>query len=465
MSSSVTAPVTVSNPGFTGVSKFATSLQQVLTRAVGIASLPLQSLQTGLTTLNSQEAALQGLDTNFSSLQIALSSIQSAVTSGLLSTSVSNGGIASATAGAGASAASYTLEVDNLGAYSTALSVAGAAPVTDPTTQGISSSTVLTLSIGGTPTTITAASTSLQDLASAINSQAAGQAQATIVNVGSTSSPDYRLSVQAASLGTGAIDLTDPSGDLISSSTAGVPASYIVDGAPAISSTTRNITLAPGLTVSLLGQSAAGVATTITVKTDTSTLASAFSNFASAYNAAADAISAQRGKDAGALSGDSTLQSLSSTLSQLGTFTNGTPASALANFGVTLDQNGQLSVDTGAFTSAANANLSTLISTLGGADTGGFLQFATNALSGIEDSTTGILPAHEASVNGQITAQNTQIASEQATVNQLQTNLTAQISLADSTLAELESQVSYVTGLFGQYTGATNTQANGLATL
>ena len=55
----------VAPPTFTGVSKFATSLQQVLTRAVGIASLPLDSLEAGLTDLNNQQSAVQSLDTTF----------------------------------------------------------------------------------------------------------------------------------------------------------------------------------------------------------------------------------------------------------------------------------------------------------------------------------------------------------------------------------------------------------------
>lgn len=466
MSTSLTAPVTAANPTFTGVSNYATSLQQVLTREVGIASLPLASLKNGLTTLNSQQAALQGLDTSFSSLQIALGSIQAAVTSGLLGVSVADPAIATATVGTGATPGTYSLEVNDPGAYSTALSVAGATAVADPTTQGITSSATLTLSVGGVNTTITPASADLQDLASAINGQSGGQVQATLVNVGSTSSPDYRLSLQSANLSSDAIGLTDSTGNnLISSSANGAEANYTVDGAPAISSNTRNITLSTALTVNITGQSASGVATTITVQTDPSALASAFSNFASAYNAAQTAIADQRGQNAGPLSGDSVLLSLTSALSQLGTYSNGSPDTALANFGITVDQNGQLSVDTAAFTTAANANFSTLVSTLGGTATGGFLQTATNVLNGVEDPTVGDLPSAESSLANQITNQNAEIAAEQATVTQLQTNLTAQIAQADSTIAELESKVSYVTGLFAQYTGATNSQSNGLATL
>ena len=76
-----------------------------------------------------------------------------------------------------------------------------------------------------------------------------------------------------------------------------------------------------------------------------------------------------------------------------------------------------------------------------------------------------MIKTEETNLSSQITDQQTKIANEQATVNQLQTNLTAQISQADTAIAELESQVSYVTGLFAQYTGASNTQSNGLTTL
>ena len=314
----------------------------------------------------------------------------------------------------------------------------------------------------------------MQDLANAINSQSNGQVQATLVNVGSTSSPDYRLSLQAANLGNGAIHLKDSSGTgVISTSTAGTQASYYVDGlTTVINSNSRTVTLSPGLTVNLAGQSAAdtsnanGLAsTTIRVSDDPSGLASAFSAFAGSYNAAVDAIAQYHGAGGGALEGDSLLQTLTGVLNQLGTWNNGSPASALANYGITVDTTGQLSVDTTTFTNAANANFPALLSTLGSATTGGFLQTATNLLTGIEDPATGVIRTEEASVAIEIATAQTNISNEQTKVNQLQTNLTKQISLADSAIAELESQVSYVTGLFAQYTGANNTQSNGLSTL
>ena len=576
MATSSTSPASVASltapPTFTGVSKFATSLQQVLTRAVAIGSLPLQTDQATLTGLTTTQSDLQGLDTVFTTLQQSVSSLQSALTSSLLTASTSDSTV-STTLGTGATAGTYSIAVDNLGAFSTALSSAGSPPVTDPTTQGISTSSTFTLTVGAATTTIKPASSDLQDLAGAINSQAGGQVQATLVNVGSTSSPDYRLSLQAVNLGTdtigltdssstnlispptatalssagsppvtdpatqgisssatftltvgtstpititpastdlqdlagainsqsgglvqasfvnvgsasspdyrlslqaatpgtGAIDFTDSSGTELTSpstTTTGSLASYRVDGLlTPISSNSRTITLSPGLTVNLLAKNASGASTTITIADNPAGLASAFSAFAGSYNAAVDAIAQYHGQGGGALEGDSVLQTLTGVLTQLGNYNNGSPVSALANFGVTLDETGQLSVDTTTFTNAANANFPTLISALGGATAGVFLQTATNLLAGIEDPAAGALKVEEASVASQITNQQSTISNEQAAVNLLQTNLTQQISQADTAIAELESQVSYVTGLFAQYTGATNTQSNGLSTL
>ncbi len=401
---------------FKGQSQFAASLQQVITRAVGIASLPLDSDQATLTTLTGQQTALGGLDTDFSNLQESVTSLQTALSSNSLSSSVSDGSIVNATVAAGANPGVYSIHVDDLGAYSTALSNPGGTTVTDPTTQGISSSATLTLNVNGTPTTITPASTSLDDLATAINTQASSQVQATVVNVGSTGAPDYRLSLTATNLGALSVDLTDSSDtSVIADSNLGSPASYEVGGlSTPLTSDSRTITLAPGLTVNLLAQSTSTQPTTITVSNDPTALASAFSSFAQTYNQAVIDLGQYHGKSGGALEGDSIITTLTNVLQQLSNYSNGSPETALANFGITVGDTGQLSVDTTAFTTAANANFANLTATLGGTSTGGFLQAATNALTSIEDPTVGSLRTEETNVAGEVTAQNATITGEQA---------------------------------------------------
>jgi len=453
MSTSATATAST----FSGQSQFAASLQQVITRAVGIASLPLDSDQATLTTLTDHQTALQGLDADFANLQSSVTSLQTALSSDSLAASVSDSTV-SASVGSGAAAGNYSIQVDDIGAFSTALSNGGATAVTDPSSQGISTSATLTLNVNGTNTTITPASDSLTDLATAINTQAGSQVQATVVNVGSAGSPDYRLSLTAANLGALSIDLTDSSGaSVIAESDAGSSAVYEVGGlSTPVTSDSRTVTLAPGLTVSLLSQNTSGVFTTINVGDDPSALASAFSSFAQSYNQAVNDLNQYHGKNGGALEGDSIVGTLTNVLQQLSTYSNGSPETALANFGITVGDTGQLSVDTAAFTAAANANFSSLAAALGGTTTGGFLLAATNALNGVEDTTSGSLKVEENTIAGEITAQNTTIAGEQARIAQLQTNITAQMVQADAAISALESQLSYVNGLFFAITGNNN---------
>jgi len=456
MSTSTTTAAS-STPTFSGQSQFAASLQQVITRAVGIASLPLQTDEVTLNSLDSRHTDLQYLDTDFANIQNSVAAIQTALSSSSLSTSVSDSTV-SATVASNASPGSYSIQVENLGSFSTALSNAGSTAVTDPTSQGISSDTSLTLNVGGTLTSITPASTSLDDLATAINTQSDGQVQATVVNVGSTSSPDYRLSLAAGTLGTSSIDLTDSSGtSLIAESNPGSLASYEVAGQTAtLTSDTRTVTLAPGLTVNLLSENTSGNPTTVTVSNDPSALASAFSDFAQNYNQAVSDLAQYHGKDGGALEGDSIIGTLTNTLQQLSTYSNGTAASSLANFGITVDDTGVLSIDSATFSSAATTNFANLVSTLGGTSTNGFLFTASNLLNGVEDTTTGSLKLEENTAASEITAQNTTIANEQAKISQIQTNITQQMVSADAAIAALESQVSYVNGLFYSITGNNN---------
>ena len=87
---------------------------------------------------------------------------------------------------------------------------------------------------------------------------------------------------------------------------------------------------------------------------------------------------------------------------------------------------------------------------------GGFLQAATNALNSVNDLTTGSIQVEENTGRDQITSQNAKIADEQAKIALLQSNLTAQIVKADAAISALESQLSYVNGLFYSITGNNN---------
>ena len=181
-SSSLSTPIT-----FTGQSTFSSSFEQVLQRAVSIASLPMQELENEVNTLQSQQTDLNNMQSAFNTLQGALQSVASAAT-GQVSASSSDNSVVVATAQSTTLPGTYSISVQNVGSSTSTISNAGSPPVTDPTTANISPSSTFTLTVNGNTTTITPTSGTLHSLADAINTSNSG-VSATIVNLGSNSSP------------------------------------------------------------------------------------------------------------------------------------------------------------------------------------------------------------------------------------------------------------------------------------
>src|SRR3984893_6483948 len=144
---------TVPPPTFTGISKFASDFQQVLNRAVQIASLRLQNRPTELNTLTSQQSALLGFQTAFAPLEAAILNLGTAA-QGSLAASVSNSSVLQATATSSALPGTYTVEVTSLGSSTSTLSKNGLITVTDPSSQDISSASSFKLTINGADHTI-----------------------------------------------------------------------------------------------------------------------------------------------------------------------------------------------------------------------------------------------------------------------------------------------------------------------
>jgi len=302
------------SPIFTGVSSYASDLQQVMSRALSIAALPLQQYQNQLQDMNSQASALSSLDTQFTALQSAIQSLDSALGPNSYTATSSAPDIVSASAGSGAFQGSVTLDVTSVGSYTSTISHDTLPAVTDPYSSSVSSSQDFTLTVDGQTFQIHNSGTGLVGLAQAINAASAG-VQASVINTGNSDSPSYRLVLRGNNLGPTAIQLNDGAQDLLDTLNTGTMATYQVNGLPTtIQSNSRTVTLGPGLTVDLLQTTTAGQPVTISVGRDKSGLSSAISAFVDAYNAVVDALDKQVGKDGGALSGQSIISSLFSSL-------------------------------------------------------------------------------------------------------------------------------------------------------
>src|SRR5690349_10575854 len=102
-------------------SKYSSDLQQVLSRAVAIASLPLTQLNGQLTTLQNRSTALNSLNGKFTALQSALQGVSDAVVSS--SALVSDHSVITAQTDATTKPGSYSIHVVTAGSSSNALSL------------------------------------------------------------------------------------------------------------------------------------------------------------------------------------------------------------------------------------------------------------------------------------------------------------------------------------------------------
>jgi len=207
--------------------------------------------------------------------------------------------------------------------------------------------------------------------------------------------------------------------------------------------------LSPGLTVDLLQASPAGVPSTITVAESPTGIENSLAAFANAYNAAVDALSQQHGQNAGALGGQGVIQSLSTALREITSYSSGSGGvTSLISLGLQFDTSGHLNFDSSTFQTATSNGLTSVLSFLGANGAQGFLSSATNILTGVTDATNGEIPQAISGYQQEIKNNNALVTKNQDQVNLLQQNLTAQLAKSDALVAQLEQQATYFTNLF-----------------
>jgi flagellar hook-associated protein 2 len=424
---------------FTGSSRYSTDFQNVISRAVSIATLPVTQLQTTETGLTSQSTELSTLDTDFTTLQTAIEKISTAVGSAAYSATSSDEDVATATVTEGATPGTYSLTVSDIGAYATSMTSSSWSAGTEAATYK--------LTVGDTTYDISPSSDSAADVASAINSAAGSAVTATVVNVGGSSSTDYRLVLTATALGDLSPSLTKDGTEVQTQQTTGSLAKYeVANSGITVESDSRTVSIADGVSVDLV--SASDTAIDITVSASYSKLSSALSSFATAYNAVATELASQRGSEGGALTGQSIVSTLSTALRSLGTYNDSDSGlSGLLSLGLTLGKDGQITFDSDTFDTALSSDSTAIATFLGSADSGGFLKQATDAMTGLLDTDTGSLTTAQSSLTTQISNIEDRITAAQARVDALETRLNAKMAAADALVATLEQTYSYITSL------------------
>jgi flagellar hook-associated protein 2 len=419
-------------PIFTGSSSYSKDLQNVVARAVSIASLPLTQLNNDKTDLSKQSDEMTTIGQKVAAVRDAIDGIGVALNSSFDS-NISDATVLSATTGPGAIEGNYSVLVSDAGAYSTMMTGTWSTPTGAPKTYQ--------LWVGTTSYDVTGADNSAASVASAINKSFGDKVHATVVNVGPNDTPDYRISLQSVALTAETLDLTDGA-SLASQQAAGRPAQYEVNrSGRTVSSSTRTVSIADGVTLTLLKSSA--TAANVTVTRSTSALNDALGKLVDAYNAVGKELDAQRGSAAGPLQGNPIVSALSSALTGLATYSSTGAFSGLRDMGVELQKDGTLKQNQFALIGADLTNSAGVTSFFES-----FLTAADAVLDGLDSPTFGIVAQSQSDLKTQIADVTHTISDKQSQIDDLQQRLTDQMAATDALLATMEQQYGYMSSMF-----------------
>jgi flagellar hook-associated protein 2 len=422
--------------------------------AVTAAEAPEQIWETEESTLQSQVSALTQIQTDASTLDNDMQSLNS-ITGPLSAMTVtsSNADVVSASAASGSTVGNHVVVVNSL---ATTASWTSGTFASSTTAMPAGSFTITSGS--GTATTITTDGTeTLSDVANDINSDDLGVTANVI-----TDDSGSRLALVANSSGTAA-NFTVASGSTgygFTQAATGSDASLTVDGI-SISSATNTVTgVIPGVTLNLLSADP-GVQVSLGVAPDTSQIESTLQQFVSDYNTVVSDLSAQftfsssTGSE-GVLASDSTVRNLQSEVLSALDYTY-TPASGsttvpnLSSLGISVDNNGQLSLDTSTLQSALQSNFSDVQSFFQGTSLNGFANSFDQQLTSFISPADGAFTVDLQSMNSQYTDLENDISDFQTNyIAPLQTQLQADYSQAEIALQELPNQMKEIDQELGQ---------------
>jgi flagellar hook-associated protein 2 len=235
---------------------------------------------------------------------------------------------------------------------------------------------------------------------------------------------------------------------------AATDANYSINGFPATSANNVVSGAISGVTLDLLGQSAANTPTTLTISADTTAASTSIGTFVTAVNGVLSAIQSLGGYDAstqtaGPLNGNATLESFQNQLENiLGQVKSGNTSgvASLADLGITADANtGQLDSNSTTLNNALSANLTAVGNLLGG--TNGIatrLNTLINQYSGAGGLLTSINQGLQSSLSS-VSRQQTALQAELATYS---ATLTSQYNAMDAAVAALKETQTYLTAEF-----------------
>jgi flagellar hook-associated protein 2 len=382
-------------------------------------------------------------------------SVLATLTEGLaFSTTSSDSNKVTASSGPTAGTGTHSIEVTQL-AQAASSYAAGTTAITDPTTA-LNNTGNITITYAGTATAVDVSGKSLNEIRDLVNSSVSG-VTASVVNVGDSSNPNYRLIV--AGKDTGASNTLTFNVDAgvslnFNEITQAKNSIFSVDGITGIQRSSNTVgDYLQGTTLTFLAKTDTNTPVTLTTTTDVGSIKSKIKKFVDAYNEIATFYNSYNTynsatKVAGAFFGDSSLSSLmarmrSNVFEGGSDFTSSTNYSSLSDIGISIQNDGTLELDDTKITEALTKDASEVLELFAdsdgaGADKGIAIVFRKFA----EDATTGGTDENGISYTGTLTAKSdaikTQISSLQKTIDDGEDHLAKYTQMLKTKYAKFE---------------------------
>lgn len=412
---------------------------------------PEQIWQTQLQTAESQTSALGTLNTDLSNLSNdadALNDYGGALAA--RSATSSNSAAVTASASAGATIGDHTVSITNLASKASYYSTTSAATGDTALTGG---GTLSITPAGGTTQTIDLSTyNTLNEVADQINGLSAG-VTASVIN----DSAGSILSVVGNNTGIAndvALSTSTNAALSFAQTSSGKDASFTVDGVPLTSATNQVTGVIPDVSLQLVGNSTGPV--DISVGADTNSASQAISSFVNDYNTLISGLNSQFTYDTGSgtsgpLAGDSVVRELQQQMLQAisGNTSSSGSIIGLSSLGITMNDDGTLTLDSSTLSSALSSNFSDVQNFLQNT-TNGFALQVSNLLTSLTDPTNGPLTVDLKGISATETSLNDSINNFNENMTTLRQQLVDQLTQASDALQELPLEEEQIAADLGQ---------------
>jgi flagellar hook-associated protein 2 len=423
----------------------------LISQLVEIESEPLDTLENQAAGVTNASSTISAFSTTLNSLQTAANTLADPTQYNSYTAASDSSQIVASTT-TGATAGTYSVSVSALAESQTTFSNPQASA-----TSALGMSGTLGLSVGGNTINVSVGSgDSLTDIAAAISSSGA-PVTASVVYDGS----QYRLDVQGTQTGSAGAVAFNESGFSLGLSTpantyqAAQNASATIDGISVTSATNQISGAIPGVNLALTGITSSPA--TLTVAASASSLTSNVQAFVTAYNSVVttghtDAGYGTTAASSPLLAGDNGIET---SLDQLGELVSGTVSTTdttlttLASVGISINNDGTLSLDSDTLNQAVQSDPSgveKIFVTNAAQGMTGIMSTISSTIDALANNSGSVLSGESQMFGDQTKQINTQEAAMEARITQYQTLLQSEFSTTDETVNDDRSLFSDLGG-------------------